>query len=55
MRKWKRNNVTGLEADSILEFNGGEYATIEVKLGFGEIKDYIKMQNVTLILQKVIP
>lgn len=34
-----RDNVTGLEADSILEFNDGEYAAIEVKLGFGEVKE----------------
>ena len=34
-----RDNVTGLEADSILEFNDGEYAAIEIKLCFGEVKE----------------
>lgn len=29
-----RDNVTGLEVDSILEFPGGDYAAIEIKLGF---------------------
>ena len=34
-----RDNVTGLEADSILEFADGEYAAIEIKLGYGEVED----------------
>ena len=34
-----RDNVTGLEADSILEFNDGEYAAIEIKLGYREVEN----------------
>ena len=34
-----RDNVTGLEIDSILEFPGGEYAAIEIKLGYNQIED----------------
>lgn len=34
-----RDNVTGLEIDSILEFEDGEYAAIEIKLGFNGFKD----------------
>lgn len=34
-----RDNVTGLEVDSILEFSDGEYAAIEIKLGFHEVGD----------------
>lgn len=34
-----RDNVTGLEVDSILEFNDGEYAAIEIKLGFNEVDE----------------
>ena len=34
-----RDNVTGLEVDSILEFKGGEYAAIEVKLGNNKIDE----------------
>lgn len=34
-----RDNVTGLEIDSILEFENGEYAAIEIKLGFNGFKD----------------
>lgn len=33
-----RDNVTGLDADSILEFNDGEYAVVEVKLGYNEVE-----------------
>lgn len=29
-----RDNATGLEVDSILEFPGGDYAAIEIKLGY---------------------
>ena len=32
-----RDNVTGLEVDSILEFSDGEYAAVEIKLGFNEV------------------
>lgn len=31
-----RDNITGLEVDSILEFQDGEYAAIEIKLGFNQ-------------------
>lgn len=34
-----RDNVTGLEVDSILEFAGGEYAAIEIKLGFNQVEE----------------
>ena len=34
-----RDNVTGLEVDSILEFNGGEYAAIEIKLGYHQVEE----------------
>ena len=34
-----RDNVTGLEADSIIEFNDGEYAIIEIKLGYNEVEN----------------
>ena len=34
-----RDNVTGLEADSILEFNNGEYAIVEIKLGFNQVEE----------------
>ena len=34
-----RDNVTGLEVDSILEFSDGEYAAIEIKLGYNQIEE----------------
>ena len=34
-----RDNVTGLKADSIIEFNDGEYAIIEIKLGYNEVEN----------------
>ena len=34
-----RDNVTGLEVDSILEFSDGEYAMVEIKLGYGQIEE----------------
>lgn len=34
-----RDNITGLEVDSILEFNDGEYAAIEIKLGFHQVDE----------------
>ena len=34
-----RDNVTGLEVDSILGFSDGEYAAVEIKLGFNEVED----------------
>ena len=36
-----RDNVTGLEVDSILEFSDGEYAAVEIKLGFNQVNDAI--------------
>lgn len=36
-----RDNVSGLEVDSILEFSDGEYAAVEIKLGFNQVKDAI--------------
>ncbi len=37
-----RDNVTGLEVDTILEFEDGEYAAVEIKLGYNEVDDAIK-------------
>jgi len=34
-----RDNVSGLEIDSILEFPNGEYAAIEIKLGYDAVAD----------------
>lgn len=34
-----RDNVSGLEIDSILEFRDGEYAACEVKLGFNQVEE----------------
>lgn len=34
-----RDNITGLEVDSILEFSDGEYAAVEIKLGFNQVKE----------------
>lgn len=34
-----RDNVTGLEVDSILEFSDGEYAAVEVKLGYNQVEE----------------
>lgn len=34
-----RDNVTGLEVDSILEFSDGEYAAVEIKLGFHQVEE----------------
>lgn len=34
-----RDNVTGLEVDSILEFPGGEYAAVEIKLGYNQVNE----------------
>ncbi|MCM1370552.1 MAG: DUF4143 domain-containing protein [Clostridium sp.] len=34
-----RDNVSGLEVDSILEFEDGEYAAVEIKLGFNQVDE----------------
>lgn len=34
-----RDNVTGLEVDTILEFNDGDYAAVEIKLGFNQVEE----------------
>lgn len=34
-----RDNITGLEVDAILEFADGEYAAVEIKLGFNSVKE----------------
>ena len=34
-----RDNITGLEVDSILEFSDGEYAAVEIKLGYNQVKE----------------
>ena len=36
-----RDNVIGLEVDAILEFEAGEYAAVEFKLGFNKVEDVI--------------
>lgn len=47
-----RDNVTGLEVDSILEFNSGEYAAVEIKLGYHQVdeakKSLIEFSNNTV-------
>lgn len=44
-----RDNISGLEVDSILEFKGGEYAAIEIKLGNNKVEEakenLIKFKN----------
>ena len=34
-----RDNISGLEVDSILEFSGGDYAAIEIKLGYNQVDE----------------
>ncbi len=34
-----RDSVTGLEVDSILEFSDGEYAAVEIKLGYHQVNE----------------
>lgn len=34
-----RDNVTGLEVDSIIEFSDGEYAAVEIKLGYNAFEN----------------
>ena len=34
-----RDNVSGLEVNSILEFNDGEYAAVEIKLGYHQVEE----------------
>lgn len=34
-----RDNITGLESDAILEFADGEYAAVEIKLGFRQVEE----------------
>lgn len=34
-----RDNVTGLEVDSILEWSNGEYAAVEIKLGIDKLEE----------------
>lgn len=34
-----RDNVSGLEVDSILEFENGEYAAVEIKLGVNQVEE----------------
>ena len=37
-----RDNVSGVEVDSILEFEDGEYAAAEIKLGYNEVDNAIR-------------
>lgn len=34
-----RDNVTGLEVDTILEWDNGEYAAVELKLGLDKLEE----------------
>ncbi len=34
-----RDNISGLEVDSILEFSDGEYAAVEIKLGLYQVEE----------------
>lgn len=34
-----RDNVTGVEVDTILEFSDGEYAAVEIKLGLSQVDE----------------
>lgn len=36
-----RDNVSGLEVDAILEFENGDYAAFEIKLGFNKVEEAI--------------
>ncbi len=36
-----RDNISGLEVDSILEFSDGEYAAVEIKLGYNQVEEAI--------------
>lgn len=36
---YELSNVTGLEVDIILEFENGEYAAVEIKLGFNHFDE----------------
>ncbi len=51
-----RDNVTGLEVDSILEFSNGDYAAVEIKLGYNAIetakKDLLKFYDNMIIKPK---
>lgn len=41
-----KNNTTNLEVDAILEFEDGEYAACEIKLGAGQINDaFVNLQK----------
>ena len=37
-----RDNITGLEVDSILESSDGDYAAVEIKLGSNQIEEATK-------------
>ena len=37
-----RDNVSGLEVDTILEFKNGDYAAVEIKLGINQVDEAIK-------------
>ena len=51
-----RDNVTGLEVDSILEFADGNYAAVEIKLGFNAIdvakKDLLRFYDNMVVKPK---
>lgn len=48
-----KENTTGLEADAVLEFRGGDYALVEVKLGSLRVDDAIKnLLKVKALMEK---
>lgn len=47
-----RDNVSGIEVDSILEFEDGEYAAAEIKLGYNEVDNAI--QNLQVFYNNMI-
>lgn len=47
-----RDNVSGLEVDSILEFEDGEYAAVEIKLGYNEVDN--AMENLQTFYNNMI-
>ena len=47
-----RDNTTGLKVDSILEFENGEYAMVEIKLGFNSVE--VAKQNLVKLYKGMI-
>ena len=47
-----RDNVSGVEVDSILEFEDGEYAATEIKLGYNEVDN--AMRNLQIFYNNMV-